>query len=65
MQQRVIERAAAIAESWSSLPPTQIRALFTMLIRQIEVRPDRVELQLRPARLPNILGIASAITEPR
>ena len=33
-----------------------------MLIRQIEVRPDRVELQLRPARLPTILGIASADT---
>src|SRR5438045_426898 len=63
MQQRLIERAAEIAGSWSSLPPTQIRALFTMLIRQIEVRPERVELQLRPARLPTILGIASATTE--
>ena len=63
MQQRLIDRAAEIAGSWSSLPPTQIRALFTMLIRHIEVRPERVEVQLRPARLPTILGIASAITE--
>ena len=65
MQQRLIERAAEIAGSWSSLPPMQMRALFAILIRHIEVRPDRVELQLRPARLPTILGIASAITEPR
>src|SRR5205085_6683720 len=32
------------------------------LVRHIEVRPDRVEWQLRPARLPSILGIASANT---
>src|SRR5438067_9826982 len=62
MQQRLIERAAEIAGSWSSLPPMQMPALLAILIRHIEVRPDRVELQLRPARLPTILGIASATT---
>ena len=38
----------------------QMRALFTTLIRQIEVRPERVELQIRPARLRTLLGTAPA-----
>ena len=34
-----------------------------MLIRQIAVRPERVDLQIRPARLTRVLGTAAAITE--
>ncbi len=39
--QRLIDRAAQIAGSWSTLPSTQVRALLTPLIQQIEVRPER------------------------
>jgi site-specific DNA recombinase len=60
-QQRLIDRASEIASGWSTLPSTQVRALFTMLIRQIAVRPERVELQILPARLATVLGTAPAI----
>jgi site-specific DNA recombinase len=60
-QQRLIDRAAQVSSSWSTLPSTQVRALFTMLIRQIAVRPERVELQILPARLATALGTAPAI----
>jgi site-specific DNA recombinase len=60
-QQRLIDRAAQIAGGWSTLPSTQVRALFTMLIRQIAVRPERVDLHILPARLLTLLGTAPAI----
>jgi site-specific DNA recombinase len=60
-QQRLIDRAVQLASGWSTLPSTQVRALFTMLIRQIAVAPERVELQILPARLPTVLGTAPAI----
>jgi hypothetical protein len=60
-QRRLIDRAAEIASGWSTLPSTQVRALFTMLIRRIAVRPERVDLQILPARLATVLGTAPAI----
>src|SRR6202162_5273328 len=60
-QQRLIDRAVQIASGWSTLPSTQVRALFTMLIRRIAVVPERVELQILPARLPTVLSTAPAI----
>jgi hypothetical protein len=59
-QQRLIDRAVQIASGWSTLPSTQVRALFTMLIRQIAVRSERVDLQILPARLATVLGTAPA-----
>jgi hypothetical protein len=58
---RLIDRAVQIASGWSTLPSAQMRALFTMLIRQIAVVPERVDLQILPARLPTVLGTAPAI----
>ena len=60
-QQRLIDRAAQIASGWSTLPSTQMRALLTTLIQQIEVRPERVDLQILPARLATLLGTAPVI----
>jgi hypothetical protein len=60
-QQRLIDRAAQIAGSWSTLLSTQVRALFTMLVRRIAVCPERVDLQILPARLATALGTAPAI----
>src|SRR5215212_1693480 len=59
-QQRLIDRAAQIAGGWSTRPTMQMRVLFTTLIQKIEVRPERVELQIRPARLATLLGTAPA-----
>jgi hypothetical protein len=39
-----------------------VRALFTTLIRQIAVRPVRVDLQILPARLTSVLGTTPTIT---
>ena len=36
-QRRLIDRAVQLASGWSMLPSTQVRALFTMLIRRIAV----------------------------
>jgi hypothetical protein len=60
-QQRLIDRAGQVVNAWSTLPSTQVRALFTTLIRQIAVRPDRVDLQIRPGRLATALDTAPAI----
>src|SRR5882762_1304371 len=60
-QRRLTDCAAQIAGSWSTLPSTQVRALFTTLIQQIEVRPERVDLQILPARLATLLGTVPAI----
>src|SRR5713226_6403467 len=42
-QQRLIDCAAQMSSSWSTLPPTQIRALLTTLMHRIDLRPDRVD----------------------
>jgi hypothetical protein len=60
-QQRLIDRAAQIASDWSTLPLTQVRALPTSLIERIDLCPDRVDLQILPARLATALGTAPAI----
>ena len=39
----------------------EVRALLTMLIRQIAVRPEQVDVQILPARLATVLGTAPAI----
>ena len=60
MQQRVLDRTAEIASQWSTLPPTQTRALLKALIGRIDVCPDFVELHLHPGRLVSIVDIANA-----
>src|SRR5205823_8317957 len=48
---RRVARAAEIGKHWPELPVTRKRAVLTTLIERIDVRVDRIDLRLRPARL--------------
>jgi site-specific DNA recombinase len=54
-QQRLVARAAALATGWSALSRLRARVTLLTLIQRIEVRADRVDIHLRPARLSAVL----------
>src|SRR4051794_29075724 len=43
-QHQLLQQAADIAASWSTLQPTRIRVILTTLVRRIDLRPNRIEL---------------------
>ena len=54
-QGELVAQAAALAGSWSDLPPHQQRRILSTLITRIEVGEDRVALHIVPARIAAIL----------
>ncbi len=56
VQRQRIERAAALADSWSDRPAAYQRATLAMLIKQVDIAADRVDIELRPTRLDMILA---------
>jgi site-specific DNA recombinase len=60
-QQRVIDRAADIADRWPTLLPVQVRTLLTALINRIDLQPDRVDVHIRTERLATLLGTAPPV----
>jgi hypothetical protein len=58
-QRQLIARAEEIGKSWPELPATRQRILLAALIECIEVRANRIDIHLRPARLGALLDIAA------
>jgi site-specific DNA recombinase len=58
-QRRLIARAEEIGKSWSELPATRQRAVFTTLIDRIDVGTNRIDIHLPPTRLGMLLDIAA------
>jgi len=54
-QQHIVQRAGDLAATWSALPAGQLRGRLATLIRRIEVRVDRVVIELLPSRLGAVL----------
>jgi hypothetical protein len=52
---RLIARAGERAARWSEISPVDRRAVLGALVARIEVHPERLDLQLSPARLADLL----------
>src|SRR5215831_14229687 len=55
-QQRLIIRARELAASWSGLSPTERRAWHRALIVRIDVGSDRIDVNVDPSRLADLLA---------
>jgi site-specific DNA recombinase len=53
---RLIARAGELAAQWYDLLPADRRAVLGASIARIEVHPERLDLQLSPSRLADLLG---------
>jgi site-specific DNA recombinase len=52
---RLIARAGKLAAQWDGLSPADRRAVLSASVARIEVHPERLDLQLSPARLADLL----------
>jgi site-specific DNA recombinase len=55
-QSRLIGRGHHIAEELGTLAPDQIRAMLMTLLSRIDIRPDRIEINIRRGHLIELLG---------
>ncbi len=51
----MIENAADLARRWQALPPSEKRAILHAIIARIDVRPETVDVAIRPALLPAVV----------
>ena len=58
-QTRLIDRGRQIAEELGTLAPDKTRAMLMTLLSRVDVRPDRVEINIRRCRLVELLGAQS------
>lgn len=58
-QSRLIDRGRQIAEELRTLAPDKTRAMLMTLLSRVDVRPDRVEINIRRCRLVELLGAQS------
>jgi site-specific DNA recombinase len=66
-QQHVLQRAAELGATWSTLPAARLRPILATIIGRIVLRPERVDIQLLLSRLDALLrdelqSTTSAIT---
>jgi site-specific DNA recombinase len=61
-QKRLISRGREIAEELPTMAPDQTRAMLMALLARVDLKPDRVEIKLRPQNLIELLHAQS--TEP-
>jgi site-specific DNA recombinase len=58
-QTRLIGRGRQIAEELGTLAPDKTRAMLMTLLSRVDVKPDRVEINIRRCRLVGLLGAQS------
>jgi len=58
-QNRLIRRGRQIAEELGTLPSDQIRATLMTLLSRVDIRPDRVEINIRRCYLIDLLDAQS------
>ena len=58
-QNRLIRRGRQIAEELGTLAPDQTRAMLMTLLSRVDIRPDRVEINIRRCRLVELLDAQS------
>ena len=58
-QKRLIARSRQIADEFATLAPDQIRAMLMTLVSRVDIRPDRVEINVRRSHLIQLLHAQS------
>jgi site-specific DNA recombinase len=58
-QNRLISRGGEIAEELATMAPDQTRAMLMALLSRVDIKPDRVEINVRWQRLVQLLGAQS------
>jgi site-specific DNA recombinase len=58
-QNRLMKRGRQIAEELGTLAPDQIRAMLMALVSRVDIRPDRVEINIRRCYLIELLDAQS------
>jgi len=61
-QKRLVARAGELASTWDELLPARRRGIVCTLIGRIDVKADRVAIQMLPSRMAPILNDAPAAT---
>ena len=51
----LIENAANLARRWPTLPASDKRTILHALVARIDVRPEAVDISIRPAMLPDVV----------
>jgi site-specific DNA recombinase len=54
-QQALLQTAASLAERWSSLPPTRLRALVQAVVARVVLREQQIDIELMPSQLRDLL----------
>jgi site-specific DNA recombinase len=54
-RQSLITTASKLAAKWPRLGASAKRIILNQLVTRIDIKPDSIELQIRPHQLPNIL----------
>ncbi|OGL64941.1 MAG: hypothetical protein A3J27_01085, partial [Candidatus Tectomicrobia bacterium RIFCSPLOWO2_12_FULL_69_37] len=54
-QQRLVDAAASLAKEWPHLDRAKVRELLLASIPRIDIHPERVDIQVSPARLAGVL----------
>ena len=55
MKKSLIENAADLARRWPALPASEKRAILHALVARVDIRPDAVDVSVRPAVLPDVV----------
>ena len=64
-QNRLIKRGRQIAEELGTLAPDQTRAILMTLLSRVDIRPDRVEINVRRCCLIELLDARNRSIRPR
>ena len=56
MKKSLIENAADLARRWPALPASEKRAILHALVERVDIRPEMVDVSVRLAVLPDVVG---------
>mgnify|MGYP000184974893 CR=1 FL=1 len=51
----MIENAAELAQRWPTLPASDKRAILHAVVERVDIRPEAVDISVRPAVLPDVV----------
>ena len=55
MRKSLIENAAGLARRWPALPASRKRAILHVVVARVDIRPEAVDVSLRPAAIPDVV----------
>lgn len=55
MRKSLIENAANLAHRWPALPASEKRAILHAVVERVDIRPETVDVSVRPAALPDVV----------